>query len=312
MQPQANAFTPDAAKMRWLHLFRTVSESAKLMLEESDFLAAKLGQKEFRKTFITLTYRNLDEWEPCHISRFTRLMRQWFGRHEYELNGETVSHRCRFVWVAELQKRGALHYHVMVFIPRSMRLPKPDTCGWWPHGFSKIETARNPVGYLVKYVSKISPDGFKKFPKGVRIHGFGGMDKVTQLLMRERQNPKWFREELDYRNFEKMEYEQEESNFTRPHRTEKQPDGSVWFYMENDEDGQPSFKRTEKELEEMFMLSVGIPFDKKPNYKRVKGGFTDCRTGEFFETPWWVDIQPSGQVIVKRKQEKTNEPAANE
>jgi hypothetical protein len=84
----------------------------------------------------------------------------------------------RYVWVAELQKRGALHYHVAIWLPKRVQLPKFDKQGWWPHGSTQRLIAKNAVGYLMKYLSKISP--FHKFPKGVRIHGFGGLTQQAR------------------------------------------------------------------------------------------------------------------------------------
>lgn len=184
----------DPRKMRCARLRRTVRAAARQLEWEASMAAAALGRRGFRKTFITLTYRKVGEWEPHHISRFVRLMRQWFHRQCGMLDGEAFRELCRFVWVAELQKRGALHYHVLVFVPRHLRLPRPDVCGWWPHGASKIETARNPVGYMVKYATKTGPDDLARLPKGVRLHGNGGMGDFARRTMRIALWPQWLRE----------------------------------------------------------------------------------------------------------------------
>lgn len=54
---------------------------------------------------LTLTYRDVDAFEPCHISLLIKHIRQWLLRRGY---------RMLYVWVAELQQRGALHYHVLI------------------------------------------------------------------------------------------------------------------------------------------------------------------------------------------------------
>lgn len=174
----------DQARLRCGRLRRTVKAAAEHLDWETTVLSEVTG-RSFRKTFITLTYRNLFEWKPRHISAFVQRMRQWFARR---------GHACRFVWVGELQKRGALHYHLLVFVPRSLRLPRPDECGWWPHGMSKIETARSPVGYMVKYASKVTPDGVKRMPKGVRLHGNGGAGSFARGLIRARCRPQWLKD----------------------------------------------------------------------------------------------------------------------
>ena len=79
-----------------------------------------------------------------------------------------------YVWVAELQLRGAVHYHVVVWVPRRLQLPKGDKQGWWRHGMTQRVRARKPVGYLLKYASK-GTDGPQRFPRGLRLHGAGGL-----------------------------------------------------------------------------------------------------------------------------------------
>lgn len=101
------------------------------------------------------------------------------------------------MWVAELQRRGALHYHVVVFVPRHLRLPRPDACGWWPHGLSKVETARSPVGYLTKYATKTRPEDLARLPKGVRLHGNGGLGAFMRSFYRLALWPRWMRERAD-------------------------------------------------------------------------------------------------------------------
>lgn len=130
---------------------------------------------QFYAAFITLTYRDGVEWEGQHINGFLDVLREHYRRR-----GE----RLRYVWTAELTKRGRVHYHVMVWIPRGRTLPKPDRAGWWPYGSTQIAVARSPVGYLIKYASK-GTDGDARFPKGCRIYGCGGLtlqDRQTKAF----------------------------------------------------------------------------------------------------------------------------------
>jgi hypothetical protein len=133
-----------------------------------------LGGFRFRCAMVTTTYRPGVEWNPDHIPAFFHRLRSWASRR-----GVTVP----YVWVAELQARGAVHYHILVWLPKGLTLPKPDKRGWWPHGLTRVEWARRPVGYLAKYTSKggrsgspagdSSPQSQHAFPRGLRLHGFG-------------------------------------------------------------------------------------------------------------------------------------------
>ena len=141
--------------------------------------ACPRGQRE-NVWFVTLTYRGVDDWKPGHISKCFKAVRKWCKKRGIPF---------RYVWVAELQKRGALHYHVAVWLPKRVQLPKFDKQGWWPHGMTQRVIAKNAVGYLMKYLSKISP--FHKFPKGVRIHGFGGLTQQARGICSWLNLPSW-------------------------------------------------------------------------------------------------------------------------
>ena len=134
--------------------------------------------------FVTLTYRGVDDWRPGHISRCFKAIRKWCKKQSIAF---------RYVWVAELQKRGALHYHVAVWLPKRIQLPKFDKQGWWPHGMTQRVIAKNAVGYLMKYLSKISP--FHKFPRGVRIHGFGGLTQQARAICSWLNLPSWCKQQ---------------------------------------------------------------------------------------------------------------------
>lgn len=121
---------------------------------------------------VTLTYRDGRDWQPEHMARFMNAMRMHAKRADWKL---------RYVWVAELQQRGAIHYHVLVWLPPGVMLPKPDQVGWWPHGGTKIEAARSAIGYVMKYVSKA---GRGKLPRGARMHGAGGLEHVQRRARR--------------------------------------------------------------------------------------------------------------------------------
>ncbi|MBL6750466.1 MAG: hypothetical protein ISP90_08080 [Nevskia sp.] len=115
---------------------------------------------------LTLTYAPGVKWDPRHVPEFQKRIREWL---------RYWGHRYAFVWVCELQQRGAPHYHILIWVPHGVRLPKPDAMGWWTHGSTRIEKVTKAIGYLLKYVSK-GQDSIHRFAKGQRTHGSGGLD----------------------------------------------------------------------------------------------------------------------------------------
>lgn len=117
---------------------------------------------------VTLTYRGDNSaWRADQLTQAIRRFRAWCSRRCIA---------CRYVWVAELQERGVIHYHLLAWMPRSVTMPKWDKQGWWPHGMTKTERARNAVPYLLKYLSKDASKSFGSFPRGARLYGVGGLD----------------------------------------------------------------------------------------------------------------------------------------
>lgn len=140
----------------------------------------------------TLTYRGDNRnWRPEHISRYLDAMRKW---HYARTGSKTV----RYAWVAELQERGVIHYHVIVWLERGLTPPKGDMpwhskdrkgvkewhAPMWPHGMSRRDKATAPVAYLMKYASKIESKNVGTFPHGARIHGAGGLDPSGRAIRR--------------------------------------------------------------------------------------------------------------------------------
>jgi hypothetical protein len=165
----------DQKQARYRRMRRSVMTAARL-------IEFALGPRRFRPAMLTLTYRDVDGFKPRHVSELLQRIRQWLKRK---------GHGFAYVWVGELQRRGALHYHVLVWLPRGLTLPKPDKQGWWRHGSTRIEWARNAVGYLCKYVSKF--DGPDAFPKGARLHGAGGFDLLGKQVRRWFNLPAWLK-----------------------------------------------------------------------------------------------------------------------
>jgi hypothetical protein len=142
------------------------------LLNAGDCITARHQKNgfRFRAALVTLTYRECGAWSGRHVSQYLKHCHKWMANR---------GHKLVYEWCAELQQRGAVHYHVVIWLPRGLTLPKPDKQGWWKHGSSRIEWARRPVGYLAKYVSKA--DGETAFPRGLRLHGRGGLELADRL-----------------------------------------------------------------------------------------------------------------------------------
>lgn len=175
--PNTTTSTPfalDRKKIRLTSLKKGVINGARL--HEQDLNSQ--GQSH-HTVFLTLTYASGVDWQPNHISDCLYQIRLWC---------KSRGVKFRYVWVAEIQEQRkrkfsehaghCVHYHVMIWLPKSLQLPKPDKRGWWPHGMSKTEKARNPVGYLAKYASKGTN---YDFPPGCRLHGCGGLSMLSRL-----------------------------------------------------------------------------------------------------------------------------------
>lgn len=160
-------------------------------MKTSVMTAARLTDAQLRRggfryhaAMVTLTYAAGAQWHGRQISNFLKRVREWHKEH-----GRTM----HYVWTAEMQKRGAVHYHVVFWLPSGYTLPMPDKEGWWPHGTSNITPAKSGVAYIAKYASKgaSGPD----YPRGVRIHGKGGLDDEGKREAR------WWRAPAECREF---------------------------------------------------------------------------------------------------------------
>ena len=137
-----------------------------------------------RSAMCTLTYAPEFPWQPKHISSLTSSMSKFAKRHGFKLP---------YVWVLELTKLGIPHYHILLWLPRGQTLPKPDQQGWWPYGFTRIEWARKPVGYMAKYASKIAYPG-TSLPPNARLYGYGGLTPSQRHELRWYLSPRWLRQ----------------------------------------------------------------------------------------------------------------------
>ena len=137
----------------------------------------------YHAVMVTPTYRDPDAWSARHMSDLTDRISKWAKRGDFKIF---------YVWVAELTKAGRVHYHLVVWLPTAEKLPKADDRGWWPHGMTRTEACRNGPGYLMKYLSK-GDDG-QSFPKGLRLHGRGGLTPGMRLIVGWWLLPRYVRE----------------------------------------------------------------------------------------------------------------------
>lgn len=174
----------DSHKLRLSNLKHSTLTTARLMTE-----GLQRGGNRFKAAMITLTYADINGWQPKHITEFCKRVRMHLQRR---------NHAFRYAWVMELQKRGAPHYHLIVWLPKGVTLPKADKCGWWPYGFTNAVWARNAVGYLAKYASKGGES--KDFPSGARLFGSGGLTFVQRAIR------SWWRLPVNVRDIGGVEY----------------------------------------------------------------------------------------------------------
>ncbi len=141
-------------------------------------------KNDVRLIMVTLTYAKKDDYKSGHIRKYIKALKQKMG-------GEILA----WAWVAEIQKRGAVHYHLTVLIPKGTRFPTPDKSGMWKWGMSNVKNARS-AWYLVKYVGKAHQKDLSRYPKGCRLYAtsirFGG--KETKELYRRHAGLKYPRE----------------------------------------------------------------------------------------------------------------------
>lgn len=146
------------------------------------------GLGGFQQKMITLTYAaapdGQSQWRPQHIREFMGKVRRHCG-----------SRLLAYAWVAELQERGEVHYHVLLILDQGAHLPYPDRAGWWVHGMSRIEVARS-LGYVVKYAQK-GLTGSQSFPAGLRLFAVwvvkAARTELYNQWVRVKSLPSWLR-----------------------------------------------------------------------------------------------------------------------
>lgn len=184
--PSQTSDTPTPSASPRPERFQIIPAQARLKrLQCSVLTAARLHtqvKSKWRQVMVTTTYRLGQYWHPQDITGLVKRIRQWLSRKNIEM---------RYVWVMEYTKKGAPHYHMIVWLPLGVTLPHADRRGWWTKGCTNQKWARSAVGYLAKYVSKGSD--LVQYVRGARHHGNGGMEGETLLEQRWWKLPGWLR-----------------------------------------------------------------------------------------------------------------------
>lgn len=165
-----------------LNRTRRIRRMRRVVISHADAVRDRCQQGGNRTDtlLVTLTYRPGVAWAAKDVSGYTDRLRKWLARQGIQ---------ARYQWVMELQKRGVPHYHLLLWVPKGVRIPKPDESRMWPHGFTNIKLATRPVGYLVKYATK--GGDIEKFPPGARLFGVASPDEDHRLLAHRKGLPAW-------------------------------------------------------------------------------------------------------------------------
>jgi hypothetical protein len=157
----------------------------------SDVLSGVPGA---RLVMVGLTYKPGDGYEPNHIRDFMSLAKRKLGT---KLLG--------YAWVGEMQERGAIHYHVLLYLAKGARLPKPDKAGWWKHGSSSVTSAKSPY-YLLSYTKKKYQKDYDKFPKGMRAFAVWVKESLLSERLRYFSLKVWERVAIDTDGWESLDF----------------------------------------------------------------------------------------------------------
>ncbi len=117
--------------------------------------------------FVTLTMRDDNVLSKDSISNFL---------NKVEYRGVQID---GYLWVKELQKRGVIHFHMIVLVPEKIREFYEKVNDSWKHGFVFVKgvekrKVKNTILYIMKYIKKELNDQAKN-EKMKRKIGRGGI-----------------------------------------------------------------------------------------------------------------------------------------
>lgn len=107
----------------------------------------KILEYQGRIYFVTLTMRDDKVINKDSISNFL---------HKLEYRDVPID---GYIWVKELQRRGVVHYHMIVLVPDMIRDFYSRVNDSWQHGFVFVkgvekQKVRNTILYIMKYIRK--------------------------------------------------------------------------------------------------------------------------------------------------------------
>ncbi len=223
-----DSFYNNSGQLRQKNLVSSISHFFNLTHQQKDekgnllYARNRNSKGKYVPVFITLTYPSNDDWNPTDISNFLKRY-DMYAKRSWGL-------KLRYCWVAETTKAGVIHYHIVTWIPRNKRLPKPaipikvtykngnvrEYSAPWAY-WAKIESVRKSVyQYLVKYISKSCYDfadiyyeckdengrqiykNNKPLIKRPRIFGMGGLTKKERNIKKIKKTPYWVLKLFDY------------------------------------------------------------------------------------------------------------------
>jgi hypothetical protein len=135
-------------------LQKTLKIWEKVVKTKAEFLPVRVYE-------IGLNYKPGETWKQHDISDYLKNMQNYTGR-------ENV---VGYSWVAEMQKRMEVHYHLEIITVEACRkIPFPDKKGHWKNGGSeRDEVSCINIGYLTTdYMQK--KEQKSNYPKGIRVY----------------------------------------------------------------------------------------------------------------------------------------------
>lgn len=170
LKADLGTFALDAKARRYSGLRMAVGFAARA------HAVSEKGHRSDVAWMVTLTYRGDNgDWKPTHLTLAMNAFRNWCKREGFA---------CRYVWVAELQKRGVIHYHLAAWLPVGVSMPHWDRRGWWAEGMSNTLKAKHATAYLMAYLKKGDIEERGSLPKGARNYGVGGLDHSLRRARR--------------------------------------------------------------------------------------------------------------------------------
>jgi len=169
------SINPEESRIR--RLSKKLDLFFKFTYQNNKYAQTVRSKGRYYPVLVTMTYPSNKAWDKRDMSKVIDGYRK-----DWQQRMKQKKEDFRYCWVAELQKRGVIHYHLILWCRRGYALPKPDR--YFKKGHTKIEGIRKGVwNYLKKYLSKGSEGVKGEFPKGARIFGNGGLSGSERSII---------------------------------------------------------------------------------------------------------------------------------